>query len=312
MRLRSRAAAFSLAEDRSRDCNHFRSPAFDCEYHLAPGSIRRWKGEAMKNRTIPPRANRGLDIGMGALLPFRADFPTSRVRDRPKYREPTREALLDLLARDIKSPLAIIEEYVDLLVEDADRLRPDDRRDVLNRIGAAARQAMMPALNLLDAARIEDGPLDPRREPVDLADLLRQVFSRQERVAEVNGILLVQEIEADLPALDADGALLDRVFANLVYEVIRFAPRGSQVRARAARKADEIEIVVEDVGTRTPEQMISTLVHRYLDDSGRPPTADLSQFVAKAILESHGGTLTVEKPPNGGGCRFRVALPVRR
>jgi two-component system sensor histidine kinase KdpD len=266
----------------------------------------------MKDRTIPPRASRGLGIGMGALLPFRADFTTSRVRDRPKDREPTRETLLELLARDIKSPLAIIEEYVDLLLEDADRLRPDDRRDVLNRIGAAARQAMMPALNLLDAARIEDGPLDPRREPVDLADLLRQVFSRQQRVAEVNGILLVQEIEADLPALEADGVLLDRVFANLVYEVIRFAPRGSQVRARAGRKADEIEIVVEDVGTRTPEQMISTLVHRYLDDSGRPHAADLGQFVAKAILESHGGTLTVEKPPNGGGCRFRVALPVRR
>ncbi len=263
----------------------------------------------MKDRTIGPRANRGLRIG--AILPFRADFRTSRLRDRQRSRESPRDALLELLAREVKGPLAMIEDYVDLLIMDADQLRPEERRDVLNRIGAAARKAMMPALNLLDAARIEDGPLDVRRQPVDLPGLLRRVLSHQERVADVNDIELVQEIEADLPALEADEVLLDRAFANLVHEAIRFAPRGSQVRVRAARKADEIEIVVEDVGTRTTEQMIGTLVDRYLDGSQRSDAADLGRFVATAIVKRHGGRLTVEKPPNGGGLSFRVALPAR-
>jgi K+-sensing histidine kinase KdpD len=263
----------------------------------------------MKDRTIDLGANRGL--GVDAILPFGADFPTSRLRDPQRSRESMRDALLELLARDVKSPLALIEDYVDLLLMDADQLRPEERRDVLNRIGAAARKAMMPALNLLDAARIEDGPLHVRRQPVDLASLLRHVLSHQECVADLNNIQLVQEMEDDLPALEADEVLLDRVFANLVHETIRSAPRGSQVRVRAARKEGEIEVVVEDVGTRTTEQMIGTLVHRYLEGSHRSDAADLGQFVATAIVERHGGRLTVEKPPNGGGCAFRVALPVR-
>src|SRR5262249_28726926 len=137
-----------------------------------------------------------------------------------RSRESTRGALLELLARDVKGPLAMIEDYVDLLIMDADQLRAEERRDVLNRIGAAARKAMMPALNLLDAARIEDGPLDVRRQTVDLARLLLRVLADQERVADVNHIELAHEIDADLPALEGDEVLLDRVFGNLVHETI--------------------------------------------------------------------------------------------
>jgi light-regulated signal transduction histidine kinase (bacteriophytochrome) len=93
----------------------------------------------MKDRTIDLGANRGL--GVDAILPFRADF---RLRDPQRSRESTRDALLELLARDVKRPLALIEDYVDLLIMDADQLRPEEKRDVLNRIGAAARKAMCP------------------------------------------------------------------------------------------------------------------------------------------------------------------------
>jgi len=269
--------------------------------------VRPWAKRLLANRIL-----RGsLGIGSAPLRPI--DPPSSRLRrgDRKTGTEETREDLKKM-ARDIKEPLTVIENYAELLLEDADSLPPEERRDVLNRIAGAAREAMMLAVNVLDAAKIEAGPLEPARKPVDLTRLVKHVFGHEARFAKANGVDLAQDIDASVPAVEGDEILFDRVFANLVHDSLQHAARGSTVRLRAALKGGVVKIIVEEVGEKTLAQTVDELVDEYLNDSRRVDPVNLGLYIARTIVESHAGMFSVEKPVDGGAWRFHVTLPAPR
>jgi two-component system sensor histidine kinase KdpD len=158
--------------------------------------------------------------------------------------------------------------------------------------------------NLLDVSRLESGKAEPHREPVDLGELLeaarRSIGAGQEKVR--------LAIDAELPALSADPAQLERAFANLLENAVRHG-NGNPVLVRSRQVGPRLVVRVVDQGPGIPESEWKRIFEPF--HSGQP-TEDggigLGLAIAKGFIEANGGEVAVEAMP-GQGSTFVVAFP---
>jgi two-component system, OmpR family, phosphate regulon sensor histidine kinase PhoR len=162
-------------------------------------------------------------------------------------------------------------------------------------------------MNLIESRR-----LDIRRGPLDLTEVLSDVASTFRTMAQSKGLTFQQDVQ-QLPRISGDGRRLVQVFSNLVSNAIKYTPRG-EVGITAAPCESGVEVTVHDNGIGlTPEEQ-AQLFTRFF--RGRSPVVTeaggtgLGLVIAKAIIERHEGTITVESQV-GKGTRFVVRLPAR-
>jgi signal transduction histidine kinase len=125
-------------------------------------------------------------------------------------------------------------------------------------------------------------------------------------------ILLVREIEADLPFIEADAQRIEQVLLNLLANAIRHTPAEGSIRIRAERSSGHIQVSICDSGSGLSEFDLRHVFDRFYradearsnDDTG----AGLGLSIAKALIEAHGGRIWAENAPDGGAC-FAFALP---
>ena len=118
------------------------------------------------------------------------------------------------------------------------------------------------------------------------------------------------DLPPDLPLLEFDAVLLERVLCNLLENAAKYAPAG-EIAIRARIRGDWAELAVCDEGPGVPpgrEESIFALFERGMQD-GAASGAGLGLAICRAIVEAHGGEIHVENRPEGGAC-FRFTLPV--
>jgi signal transduction histidine kinase len=165
--------------------------------------------------------------------------------------------------------------------------------------------------DLLDVDRIRKGLLQVRRAPTDLAALAGRVaesFREASRRAEVD-IAVAASPEAVTVALD--GAIVERVIANLVSNALRFAPAGTAITVSVTLADGRVAFEVENRGPSILPEKVSEIFEPFVkaDDGPRGAGAGLGLAFCRLAVDLHGGTIAVTEP-DGGGARFRVELPV--
>jgi two-component system sensor histidine kinase KdpD len=118
------------------------------------------------------------------------------------------------------------------------------------------------------------------------------------------------DLPADLPLVEIDAVLMERVFCNLLENAAKYVPPGSVVEIAARPLADTIRIVVADNGPGLPPGRERELFAKF--SRGRSestiPGVGLGLAIVQAVIEAHGGTVRAE-PRDGGGARFIIELP---
>jgi signal transduction histidine kinase len=154
--------------------------------------------------------------------------------------------------------------------------------------------------------------LDPKS--IDLEELVRQSVDAAQPTATEKGI----EIALDLDGLDevhADPARLGQVFDNLISNALKFTAPGGRVTVRTSRNTDVGVIEVSDDGMGVSENDQTQLFERFFRTASATDQAiqgtGLGLAIVKAIVEAHGGVITVQSV-EGEGTVFRVELPLVR
>jgi signal transduction histidine kinase len=236
------------------------------------------------------------------------EFTRSRLAEFAGRR--AKENFVAMLTHDIKNPLAVIDGFVQMLREDSE-MTPQARADLLAHVQRAVRNAITLAVDFLDASKIEADRFVLKTRMTDIGEVLQRAVSDQRPNAAQKGISLVNATTADLPAVNADGTALDRVFANLLGNAIKHTQGGGTVRVVAHLSAlDELEILVEDTGEGIPPGEESHIFDRYTRAASRADSTGLGLFIARTITAGHGGTVSAENRQDCRGARFRVTLPV--
>jgi signal transduction histidine kinase len=156
---------------------------------------------------------------------------------------------------------------------------------------------------------IESGQLNLTKKSVDLNAVLRWVARQHEVVAERRGITLELRLAPALPAMEGDPLCLERIFANLLHNALKFTPDNGRVTVRSGKAESELAGEVQDTGPGIESHDIGHIFEKY----GRAGVASaegqgLGLFIVKELVEAHRGRIEVESTP-GRGSRFSVFFP---
>jgi two-component system sensor histidine kinase KdpD len=226
--------------------------------------------------------------------------------------ERLRNSLLSALSHDLRTPLAALYGLSDMLVSSTQGL-PQEARDTAQAISAAARRMNAMVNNLLDMARLQSGSVRLNRQWQPIEEV---VGSALQSVASVlAGHAVHVELAAELPLVNIDAVLIERVFANLLENAGKYTPAGSRI-VIAARVADpDLLVSVEDDGPGLPPGREELLFQKFTRGESESATAGvgLGLAICRAIVEAHEGRLWVEpvRPEVGRrGARFCFTLPL--
>jgi signal transduction histidine kinase len=226
----------------------------------------------------------------------------------------TRDEFLASASHDLRNPLASIKATAQLLERRLDRpdgLDPERLRQGLQRLDAIATRASGLVDELLDLASMQMGrPLDLDRRPADLVELAREVAQEQQLATERHTI----HVEAVEPRLNGlwDGRRLGRVLANLLDNAVKYSPDGGSIDVRLRREGEWAAIDVIDRGIGIPDDDQRRIFERFQRASNveqRIGGTGIGLASAWHILDSHGGTITVQSQ-EGSGTTFTVRLPI--
>jgi signal transduction histidine kinase len=258
-------------------------------------------GRVFRGYTAPVRRRDGTVVGrIWTLREVTADRRLERLRD----------AFVAAVSHELRTPLTSISGFLELLADEEQQLGPAGRRyvDVIRRGNDRLRRIVE---DLLLVAEIEAERLELRLEPTDLAELAAEMVEDALPVAEENGIELSLEVEGSLP-LEADAARLRQVLDNLLSNALKFTPNGGSVTLSAANGDDMLRVEVTDTGIGVPHDELGQLFSRFYRASSATrraiPGTGLGLVIARAIVEGHGGTISLE-PREPKGSRVIVTLP---
>lgn len=233
------------------------------------------------------------------------------VRDLRKLDE-LKSEFLSTISHELRTPLTSIQGYATLVASgDAGEVN-GTQKEFLGIIQSNCARLGSLINDLLDVEKIEAGRAQLRKEPLDLAPLLKECHDTFAVVARQKGLKLHYEVpDTGLPVL-GDRARLAQVFVNLLSNAIKYTPEGT-VELSAERNPGAVVIRVRDTGLGISKEEQERLFQKFYRarsglDSGESGTG-LGLVIARGWIESQGGTIHLQSEP-GKGSVFTVTLPL--
>ncbi|QYF92074.1 HAMP domain-containing histidine kinase [Massilia sp. PAMC28688] len=224
----------------------------------------------------------------------------------------TRDLFLATVSHEMRTPLSALSMRVELLLKTHADL-PEPVESALRAMRVHVRQEAAMIDDLIDAARTLTGQMSIERTALSLGRVVRDAVSTIEGHAHEKAILftITPADRGDSITLAADGRRLQQVLWNLLLNAIKFTPAGGSLRLAIARGATHVEIAVIDSGQGIAAPDIHHVFGAFtLQTEGNATGLGLGLYIARRIVELHGGTLTVTSPGRDQGSTFTIRLPL--
>ena len=146
--------------------------------------------------------------------------------------------------------------------------------------------------------------------PLDARQLLRELADEFQPLATARGLKLVVEWQdSECATMLADRERIGQVISNLVGNALKFTAKGGTVEVKAACEGPWVRFQVRDSGVGIPAEHLPFLFDRFWQaHQHKRAGAGLGLFIAKGIVEAHGGTIAVDSTP-GSGTTFTFTVP---
>jgi len=207
--------------------------------------------------------------------------------------------LLRSISHDLRTPLTSIIAGGTAL--GSQTLTADERAELSEGIVGEGRRLSRLVENLLDLSRLEAGKAEPHRGPVDLAEVLEAARQGQGGSESIR-----LAVDGQLPMVEADAAQLERAFANLLENALRYGD-GRPVLVRSRLVGGNIVVRVVDQGPGIPESEWARIFEPF-QHGDAAAASGLGLAIAKGFIEASGGEIAIESLP-GQGSSFVVTLP---
>ena len=231
-----------------------------------------------------------------------------------------RSELLANVAHDLRTPLASMQGYLELLLLRQDQLDGAEARNYLQTAARQSERLGRLVADLFELTRLETEGMRPDAEEFAVAELAHDVTQKFAADAGRRGVRLQACVATAAAAggplrVRAEIGLAERVLENLVENALRHTPAGGTVTLAAERSADRAALIVADTGEGIAAAELPGIFERYhrAERIGQPVRAGghggLGLAIARRIVGLHGGELTIESRP-GAGTRVAFDLPL--
>ncbi|MFN0028778.1 MAG: MASE1 domain-containing protein [Acidimicrobiales bacterium] len=218
------------------------------------------------------------------------------------------------VSHELRTPLTSILGFIELLTDHAKSSWPEEQQRMLKLVDRNASRLQVLVEDLLAIARMDSDTDELHLDAIDLTKLTAAAAAAVEPLAEARLLTVDVRADADLPLLNGDHALLERVVLNLLSNAIKFTPSGGDVGVNISRgSGSTIEVAVWDTGIGISEADQVRMFERFFRTSAARQVAaqgsGLGLAIVADIVERHEGTISVESG-EGLGSTFTVTLPM--
>lgn len=268
---------------------------------LTPGATLYVEGDLMRADPYPP-----VPVGITYAPLFNEEQQLinviASIRDITRFREADniKSTFISIISHELRTPVALIKGYVSTLRrEDAEW----DRQVVDNSLEVIEDEAdHLTSLieDLLDASRLQSGGVSIERADINLPEMVQQLAERFSKQTDHHHITI--NFPPDFPVLLADEDRIRQVLSNLITNSIKYAPEG-EIKITGMVRPEQVIISVSDDGPGIEPNDLPHVFDRFYRSQDAVRTtkgAGLGLYLARTIIEAHGGRIWVESKSQRG------------
>ena len=254
-------------------------------------------------RVPPPRLGKEFDAVAAAF---------NKMAQQLGEVDETRRQMLADLAHEIRTPVAVLDAYMEALEDGVRQLDQETIGTLRDQTRRLTRFSV--DVNALSAAERRTTSIDSQW--ISSKALIETAVSAFAPRYGSKGVDLTSHVADDLPTLWADYERLGQVLGNLLDNALRHTEPGGRVDVTATAADDELVIAISDTGTGVAREHLPRLFDRfYRADAARDRQhggAGIGLSIAKALVDAHGGHIEAHSDGHGTGTTFSVSLPCSR
>jgi K+-sensing histidine kinase KdpD len=224
-----------------------------------------------------------------------------------KDAEQLKDDFLSLVSHELRTPLTAIQGGALLLQQDWDALELETRQELLTDISSEARRLATLIENMVHIANIRAGRLLMETEPIHVRRVIDRAVEAERNVAPKRPFEV--ETEPHLFGL-ADHSRMEQLVRNLLHNAVKYTPANTPIEVRAYRLTENgramIAIAVRDHGPGIREEDLPFVFERFHRSRAEiqrgTPGMGLGLYLARHLVEAHGGRIWIEHPDDGGAC----------
>lgn len=221
-----------------------------------------------------------------------------------------RQELIANVSHDLRTPLSIMQGYVETMMIKKDTLSEVEKDRYLSIVQEGTRKLSGLVDQLFQYSKLEANVVSVQKETFPLGELVSDILSSYQLKADERGICLSLEAPPALPPVFADIALTERVFQNLLDNAFKFTPDGGRITVNLTDTGTGVRIRVADNGVGIAKAYQEQIFERYkqaeMYPSGQKGTG-LGLAIVRKILELHQTTIEVVSD-SGKGAAFEFVL----
>lgn len=231
--------------------------------------------------------------------------------DKIKSVEKLRRELIANISHDLRTPLSIIQGYIETLQMKDEDLTKQERSDYLKTISKSGERLSKLISQLFEYSKLEANQIEPQKEPFLISELANDIHRNYNVLAKQKSIKLKLEMDKGIPLVFADISLVERAIQNLMDNALKFTPENGEVIVQITPKNEDIEITIKDSGPGIKQENQSLIFERYRQTKTgeHKEGSGLGLAIVKKIMELHNASIKVLSKPNEG-TSFSFSLPI--
>jgi len=231
---------------------------------------------------------------------------------RLKETDALRRELVANVSHDLRTPLASLKGYLETLLVKNEALTAEERKKYLKIANNNSERLNKLVTELFELAKLDAGELQLHKEAFSLAELSHDVMQKFSLRAEQLNINLEVDIDENVPYVEADIGLIERVLDNLIDNALKNTPENGRITLGLNSDALRVNVNVADTGRGISEEELPHIFQRFYkkpENEQSQSGAGLGLAIAQRIVELHGSELSVTSILHQG-TKFDFALPL--
>lgn len=232
-----------------------------------------------------------------------------------KQLDKLKDEFVSLASHELRTPMTAIKSYIWMLIENK-MVQDPKGSEYLHHAYESADRLITLVNDMLNVSRIESGRMVLTKEPVSLSRLIADVVSEIKPVSDKQHITINQNISETIPDISADKNKLKEVLINLLGNSLKFTPENGSITITLSHEGNSAFVRIVDTGKGIEAEDLPKLftkfgmIEKNYDNPQTQQGTGLGLYICKAIIELHGGAISVSSGGRDLGSTFSFTIPL--